>query len=190
MEASIEKTSESVAKAIANRNNLQKKLETAKENYKTWTERAERAAEKDQDDLAKKALAKRKIEKANIDTLEPMIESSSEICENLKEKLTQFKLKLDNARNRESILIARANQAKTQKEFNKILSEISSDNGFSKFDKYEKKIQGMESEAEAYEELAGDEKNLEERFNDLDDVDLDTELAEMKESLKQSTDKK
>lgn len=184
MEMSIEKTTVSVAKAIANKNNLKKKIDKAEKNKKEWDKKAKQAAAKDEDELAKEALVRYNIEESNIKSLKPMYDQAAKISDDLKQRLNEFKFKLDTARNKESILIARANQAKTQKEFNQILSNIDNGSGFSKFNKMETKIEDLESEAEAYSELADTDQSLEDRFNELNSVDIDEQLEALKKKVK------
>ena len=63
--------------------------------------------------------------------------------------------KLDEARMKQSTLVARAQVAKTQKEFSTAMGTAVGNGAFAKFDKMEKKIEGMEAEAQAFSEVSG-----------------------------------
>lgn len=183
MESSIEKTTISVAQAIANTKTLGKKLKAAEEKVQDWNDKAKAAVNKGDDELAKAALERRKIEQLNVDEYKPMYENAEKISGELTKNLEKFKRKLELAKARQGILIARASQAKTQKELNQILADIGGKTGFSKFNKYEEKITDMESEAEAYGELHNIGTEIEDQFRELDEVSIEQELEEFKKNM-------
>ena len=91
--------------------------------------------------------------------------------------------KLDEARSRQSTLIARSQAAKAQKQISQSFSGVGSD-AFSKFDKFEGKIEKLESEAEAFEELAGENTSLDEEFKQLSSgAQVDAELLALKKEM-------
>ena len=77
-------------------------------------------------------------------------------------------------------MIARSQAAKAQKQVAQALGGIGSD-AFSKFDKYEQKIEGTEAEAEAFEQLAGENTDLDQQFKELTTgADVDAQLLALK----------
>jgi phage shock protein A len=117
--------------------------------------------------------------------LEPIYVTAKATSEKLRGQLDQLKNKLDEARSRQSTLIARSQAAKAQKQIAQSFSGVGSD-AFSKFEKYEGKIEQLESEATAFEQLAGENTSLDEEFKKLgSSTAVDAELAKLKESMGQ-----
>lgn len=134
------------------------------------------------EDLAKQALEKKAISQRNVQDLTPIYQQAKETAEKMKAQLDQLKMKLDEARQRQSTLIARSQSAKAQKLINQSFSGVGSD-AFSKFDKFEGKIEVLEAEAEAYGHLAEGDKSLEDEFRLLDTSSSDNELLRLKAEM-------
>jgi phage shock protein A len=183
MEASINKATTAIAQAIANEKNLARKIDLAKQNSKDWENKAMQALSAGREDLARQALEKKALEDRNLQDLIPLHKQAEETSKKLREQLSQLKSKLDEAKNRQSTLIARSQAAKAQKQINKSLSGVGTD-AFANFDKYEEKIMGLEAEATAYEELAGENTSLEMEFKKLSsNSDVEANLLEMKKKM-------
>ena len=183
MEASINKATTAIAQAIANEKNLLRKMELAQQNSKDWENKAMQALNAGREDLARQALERKALEDKNLQELIPLHNQAAETSKKLREQLAQLKAKLDEAKNRQSTLIARSQAAKAQKQINKSLSGIGTDS-FANFDKYEQKILGLEAEASAYEELAGENTSLDMEFKKLSsNSDIDANLLEMKRKM-------
>jgi phage shock protein A len=182
MEESVNKTTLAVARGIANEKSLFKKLNKAKEEQEDWQEKAKKALLAGREDLAKQALEKKAISERNERDLTPIYLQAKETAEKMKSQLDQLKLKLDEARQRQSTLIARSQSAKAQKLISQSFSGVGSD-AFSKFDKYEAKIENFEAEAEAFGHLAGNDKSLEDEFKQLESSNSDAELLKLKAEM-------
>lgn len=182
MEESVNKATLSVAQSIANEKQLQRRLDNEKSNVDEWQAKAEQAIKANRDDLAKAALEKRVVAQKNVDDLMPVVQSAKITAEKLKTQLDQLKKKLDEARSRQNTLIARSNAAKAEKQLNQAMSGTGSD-AFSKFDKFENKVEQMEAEAEAFGEINSADKTLEEEFANLSNPDIDSELEKLKSQI-------
>jgi len=183
MEESINKTTLAVANSIANEKSLERKLEKARFETKDWEQKAVQALNLNREDLARAALEKKSIAEKNVADLTPISAQAKATSDKLRTQLNQLKAKLDEARSRQSTLIARSQAAKAQKQVAQSLSGIGTD-AFSKFDKYEQKIEKLESEAEAFEELAGTDVNLDEQFKQLStNTNVDSELLALKSKM-------
>ncbi len=183
MEADINKATTAIAQAIANEKNLARKIEAAVKNSRDWEQKAMQALNAGREDLARQALEKKAIEDRNLQDLLPMHVQAAETSKKLREQLNQLKTKLDEAKARQGTLIARSQAAKAQTKINKALSGIGNDS-FANFDKYEEKILGLEAEASAYEELAGDNTSLDLEFKKLSsNSDIEANLLAMKQKM-------
>lgn len=182
MEESINKTTLAVAQAISNEKSLERKLDKAKKEVTNWEEKAKIALTSGREDLAKAALEKRAVAQKNVGDLEPLLVSASSTSVKLREQLNTLKSKLEEARTRQSTLIARSTAAKAQKNIAQSMSGVGSD-AFSKFDKFETKVEEMESEATAHEELAGLDSDLDSQFRELETESVDNDLDKLKAEM-------
>ncbi|MCO6466890.1 MAG: PspA/IM30 family protein [Bradyrhizobiaceae bacterium] len=183
MEESVNKATLAVANAIANEKSLQRKLQKQKELAGDWQQKAMQALQAGREDLAKAALEKKAIAEKNIADLEPIHTQAAATSVNMRQQLDALKNKLEEARSRQSTLIARSQAAKAQKQIAQSFSGVGSD-AFSKFDKYEGKIEKLESEAEAFEQLAGENTSLEQEFKQLStSTTVDAELLALKQQM-------
>lgn len=183
MEESVNKTTLSVAQAIANEKGLQRKLEKAKKDSQEWEQKAMQALQAGREDLAKAALEKKSIAERNVNDLTPIHAQAQETANKLRKQLDSLKVKLDEAKSRQSTLIARSQAAKAQKQISQSLNGVGSD-AFGKFDKFEGKIEKLESEAEAYEELSDGSTNLDDEFKQLGtSTSVDGDLAALKAKM-------
>lgn len=182
MEESVNKTTLAVAQAIANEVSLQKKLEKARKDVVEWEGKAMQALTASRDDLAKAALERKALAERNQTDLVPLYEQAKATTANLRVQLDKLKAKLDEARMRQSTLIARSQAAKAQKQIAQAMSGVGSD-AFSKFDKFEQKIEKLEAEAVAFEQLAGENTSLDEQFKQLESSSVDSELLALKAKM-------
>lgn len=185
MEESVNRATLAVANALANEKSLERKLAKAREQSADWQDKAVQALQAGREDLAKAALEKKAVAERNVADLQPIHATAKATSEKLRGQLDQLKNKLDEARSRQSTLIARSQAAKAQKQIAQSVSGVGSD-AFSKFEKYEGKIEQLESEASAFEQLAGENTSLDEEFKKLGSGPaIDAELAKLKQSLGQ-----
>lgn len=183
MEESVNKTTLAVANAIANEKSLERKIAKERAAISEWQNKAMQALTAGREDLAKAALEKKATAERNAADLQPIYEQASATAVKMREQLEQLKRKLDEARSRQSTLIARSQAAKAQKQIAQSFSGVGSD-AFSKFDKYEGKIEKLESEAVAFEQLAGENTDLDQQFKQLGSTaQVEAELLAMKKQM-------
>lgn len=183
MEESVNKATLAVANAIANEKSLERKLGKARAEANDWQQKAGQALGAGREDLARAALQKKQVSDRNIQDLEPIHASAKATSDKMRQQLDALKAKLDEARSRQSTLIARSQAAKAQKQIAQSFSGVGSD-AFSKFDKFEGKIEKLESQAEAFEQLAGQNTKLDDEFKMLSaNSSVDSELLALKASM-------
>lgn len=183
MEEAVNKTTLSVAQAIANEKNLQRKLEKARKDAFEWQEKAKQALQAGREDLAKAALEKKAIAEKNVSDLGPISTQATDTANKLRTQLNSLKSKLDEARSRQSTLVARSQAAKAQKQIAQNMGGIGQD-AFGKFDKFESKIELLESEADAFGELSDGNTNLDDEFKKLSSSSsVDADLLKLKEQM-------
>lgn len=183
MEESVNKATLAVANSIANEKGLARRLAKEKENAGNWHQKATQALQASREDLAKAALEKKSTAERNIKDLEPIHIQAQETSKKMREQLNALKNKLDEARSRQGTLIARSQAAKAQKKISQTFSGVGSD-AFGKFDKFEGKIEKLEAEAEAFEEMSSDSTSLDTEFKELaSNAQVDAELLALKKEM-------
>ena len=183
MEEGLVKATSGLAKAMANEKNLQKQQAVAANQARQWEEKATMALKGGNTDLAKQALSKKVVYDGQVQQYQAMVTQASNTTSQLRMQLDTLKGKLDEARMKQSTLVARSQTAKTQKEFSTILGTNVGQGAFAKFDKMEKKIEGMEAEAQAFAELSG-EGPADDPFKTMEkDQQVDTEMAKLMEKM-------
>ena len=155
MEEGLTKATSAVAKAMANEQQLRRQQAQEQEQARQWEEKAAMAMKGGQVDLAKQALSKKIEYDKQTAQYDAMVAQASATTAQLRDQLEGLKAKLDEARMKQATLAARAQAAKTQKEFATVMGSAVGSGAFAKFEKMERKIEGMEAEAQAFGEISG-----------------------------------
>jgi len=183
MEEALVKATSALAKAMANERNLRKQQENAVLQAKQWEDKAAMALKAGNADLAKQALSKKIVFDGQVKQYDAMTAQASSTTSQLRSQLDTLKMRLDEARMKQATLVARAQTAKTQKEFSTVMGSNVGQGAFAKFEKMEKKIEGMEAEAQAFSELSGDAP-ADDPFKDMEkDMQLEAEMAKLMEKM-------
>lgn len=190
MQESLTKATASLAKAMAQERKLKNEYEKYLNLSEQWKQKAAAALQQGREDLARQALQKKALCDQNAAQYKQMYEAAAQQTAQLKETVDKLKTKLDEARAKESMLIARSETAKAQKEIVKQIGGVDTSSIFAKFDKFEEKILEQEAEAQAYAELASDNMNsIEDEFKKLNaGSQVDDELAKLKAQLNAGND--
>lgn len=183
MEEAVNKATIAVGSAIANEKQLERQFNKQNAQMTDWQQKALQAVNAGRDDLARQALERKNTIQKNVGDLERMHVEASTTATQLRGQLDQLKSKLDEARMRQSTLIARSQSAKAKKMIAQSFSGVGSD-AFSKFDKLEAKVEKTEAEADAFAQLAGENTSLDDQFRALGTgAVVDDELEAMKAQL-------
>jgi phage shock protein A len=183
MQESVVKSTSSLAQAMANRNRLENKYKMYEAKSEEWQQKALQALKAGKEELAKEALKKKALVDDQAVQYKAMFEKAKAQTDHLKEQVDKLKQKLEEAKMKESMLIARSQNADAQKEIAENLSGIGS-TSFAKFDKFEEKIMKKEAEAEAFSELIGEDTTLEDQFAELEKNNrIDDDLEKLKSML-------
>lgn len=183
MEEAVNKATTAVGSAIANQKRLERQYNENKKLTEDWQNKAVQAVNAGRDDLAAQALAKKSSYAQAAASLEPNVAEATKTAEQMKSQLMQLKAKLDEARVRQNTLIARHQAAKAKKQIASAMSGVGG-GAFGNFEKFEKKIEDVEAEADAHVELSGQSQSLEDEFKQLTTSStVDDELAALKAQL-------
>lgn len=188
MEQSIHEVTEQTAKAMASEKTLARELQRNRQQQEHWQERAEKAVASGDDELARKALVRRREHEKLVTALDDQLESARETSASLRRQLDGMKAKLAEAKRSLATLAARQRAAHFRKTMESGASEVATDvddNAFAKFERLRCRVEQAEAEAEAMAELRGTAtpaRAPEEEFS-RDELDVSAELAELKRKV-------
>ena len=185
MQEAIAKATSGLATAMAQEKKLERDYNNYLEQGKGWEQKAMVALNAGQEDLARQALAKKADADMQAKQYEQMYISARDTAAKLKAQVEGIKVKLSEAKMKESTLIARNESAKAQKTIAKQIGSFDASSSFAKFDKWEEKILKNEAEAQAFTELSGDSSaSLNDDFKKLEkSSQVDDELAKLRAKL-------
>ncbi|MEC7370053.1 MAG: phage shock protein PspA [Pseudomonadota bacterium] len=181
MEETLVEVRTQSAKLIADKKELERKSERWSSEIVEWERKAEVAISKEREDLARAALKeKRNCEEASI-TLESELQQVSDSLEKLSGDVAQLQQKLKDAKLRQKALILRGDTAKSRMGVKRQLHTVNIDEALTKFDRFERRIDDMEGEVEAFE--LG-QRSLSEEIAELErDEQINADLAELKAKM-------
>jgi phage shock protein A len=185
MRSQLAKAKQQVASAIADEKRLAVQADQEKKLADEWEKRAELAVREGRDDLAKQALLRYNEHIQGAVQLQETWVKHREETEKLKLSLRQLNDKIEEAKRKKNILIARAKRAEAHKRIQETMSSMSDKSAFETFDRMAEQIEHEERKliaaAEVNEDLSGD--SLIQQFQSLEKADADQQLAALKQRL-------
>ncbi|MFQ5702693.1 MAG: PspA/IM30 family protein [Gemmatimonadales bacterium] len=186
MRSQLSKAKQEVAGAIADEKKLQAQVEKEKAQAQEWEQRAMLAVQEGRDDLAKQALMRHGEHLQNAQSLhETWVRQKTE-TEQLKNSLRQLNDKIEEAKRKRNILIARQKRAEAQGRIQETMSSMSEKSAFENFERMTAKIEESERKALAAAELSEDLSGdlLERQFDALEyQGSADQQLLELKRKM-------
>jgi phage shock protein A len=160
MKGQLAKAKQQVASAIADEKKLQADADGMKKQADDWERRAMLAVQEGRDDLAKQALVRYNEQLQGAQQLhETWLKHKAE-TEQLKLALRQLNDKIEEAKRKKNILLARAKRAEAQQRIQETMSGLSDKSAFESFERMAEKIEQTERKviaaAELQEEFSGD----------------------------------
>ena len=186
MRSGLAKAKQQVAAAIADEKKLQAQAEQEKKQADDWEKRAMLAVQEGRDDLAKQALLRHSEHMEAAVQLDETWRKHAGETEALKNSLRSLNDKIDEAKRKKNILIARQRRAEAQKRIHETMGAISDKSAFETFERMADRIEQNERKAlaaaELSEELSGD--SLAKQFEQLEyKADADTQLLALKQKM-------
>lgn len=170
------------AKALAERKDLERRIQKLAEKANDWQAKAELALNKEREDLAKGALIEKSRAEEALVVLQNELEQVNQSIDKLAEEVTQINEKLTDARARQKSIIMRKQSAQTRLEVRKRFDGNKVEDTMAKFEQYERRIDDIEAQVESYD--MGKGKSLESEFAALAaDEKVDQELSALKAKL-------
>jgi phage shock protein A len=186
MRGQLDKARQQVAQAIADEKKLEADAAAMKKQAEDWERRAMLAVQEGRDDLAKQALMRYNEALQGAQALHETWVKSKQETEALKHSLRQLNDKIEEAKRKKNILIARARRAEAQQRIQETLSGMGDKSAFESFERMQDRIEANERKAiaaaELQEEFTGDKLTRE--FEQLEyHGSSDQQLLELKQKM-------
>jgi phage shock protein A len=143
-----------VAASIADEKRLAKQFEQEMANASEWERRAMMALRAGNEELAKEALSRKREHDELAVTFKDQWTKQKNAVDQLKKALRLLNDKIEEAKRKKNVLIARKKRAEAQKAIQETMSGLRDQSAFETFDRMTQKIDQIEAEAEAQADLA------------------------------------
>ncbi len=187
MRGQLAQAKQEVAVAIADERKLRRQVQDERDQKTDWERRAKLALREGRDDLARQALLRSGEHAGHAHALEEQWRAHASETEKLKDTLRQLSNKIEEAKRKRNILIARQKRAQAQQRIHETMAGLADRSAFEAFDRMAERIEDTEMKAlaaaEVDEELGGDD--LEQEFARLEggDIDIEKRLSALKEEM-------
>ncbi len=172
-----------VAAAIRDQKKLETRYQETLATADKWEKQAISAVEAGNDTLAREILRRKQTAEQLARGYKVQLDEQSESVQSLRTSLATLQAKIEEARRRKDLLIARQKRAQAQKTISKTMGGMSKSSALATLENMEGKVRAAEIQAEAMAEIEADD--LEARFAELENDDVNDELARLKAKVAQ-----
>jgi len=166
MEDTLVEVRTAAARSIADKKDLNRKLESLERDRNDWDMKAELALRKGREDLAKAALVEKSRVAAAADVLKQDYLAVDEGLAKLNEDIARLESKLGDAKARQKSLLARHKAASSRLAVRQKIYDYKIDDAMLRFEQYTRRIDDVEGRVEAYD--LGLPKDLNHEFASLE----------------------
>ena len=189
MRDQLAKAKREVAAAIADERKLRASLDAEDKEVRQWEHRAVLAVKEGRDDMAKQALVRQQEHKERASTLDETWRTQAAEMEKLKGSLRQLNDKIEEAKRKRNLLVAKQRRAQAQRRIHETMSGLSNTSAFDAFERMADKVDEQERESLAHQEVneALGPGTLEDDFKALesggDGGDVEDRLLSLKQEM-------
>ena len=184
MEEQLQNAVQGLGSVMASERQMLKQLEEAQSQSKLWEDRAKSALKSSNEELAKQAIDTKLKADESVNQYQKMHTDISSQLSILREQVEILKKKLNEARTRQTMLVARDTVADARKEVSSAIGDLDSSGAFAKMDKMERKIAEKEAQADAEYEISGLNAEQNDPFANIEKQNAaEDEMARLKEEL-------
>jgi len=189
MRSQLAKAKQQVAAAIADEKRLRDQADAEFRAAQDWEQKAMLAINAGRDDMAKQALFRQSEHMDHAQQLEATWQTHKVETEKLKAALRDLNDKIEEAKRKKNLLLARQRRAEAQKRIAQTMSSLDEKSAFEAFARMEEKIEQNERQLQAAqqieEEFTGD--RLQQDFKQLERsttaLDADSRLLALKQKM-------
>jgi phage shock protein A len=168
-----------VAISIADQKRLEKQRDEQADLGQEWERKAMLAVRAGDENLAREALKRKAEHDSQFAEFGKQAQLQKDAVDKLKDQLRTLNDKIEEARRKKNILIARQKRAEAQKTIQDTMSGISDTGAFDTFERMSQKVDQIEAEASASAELGAELSGdtLQQKFKALESGGAGTDMA-------------
>ncbi|MCM1133689.1 MAG: PspA/IM30 family protein [Ruminococcus flavefaciens] len=182
MQKELNSATQNYGKAKSSEMLSKRQLDNAKKISQDWENKAKAALSQGNQDLAREALSRKVKADEDVASYQAMYDSISAQTQEIGNQVETLKAKLEEAKSRQAMLIARSQMADTKKSLASSQGGFNSSSALEKFNRMEEKVIRKEAEADAFHEIAtgGTEPSLNDSFAEIEkNAKVEEELARL-----------
>lgn len=184
MEETLVEVRTTSARAIADKKELSRRGEWLNKEVAEWERKAEVAISKGRDDLAKAALIEKNKVAEVAESVELELAALEESLGTLSSDVGALQQKIKDAKARQKSIVMRGKTAQTRLGVRRQLSDSNIDDAMLRFEEYERKMDDLEGQVEAYD---FGQRTLTDEIADLEaDEGINSELERLKARVRGS----
>ncbi|MFO6422334.1 phage shock protein PspA [Motilimonas sp. KMU-193] len=182
MEDTLVEVRSTSARVLAEKKDLGRKIARIEATQQDWQDKAELALRKEREDLAKAALLEKQKLNELKDSLNEELAANDEALTRLSGEITQLEQKLLETRAKQKSIELRHRAANGRLDVKKQLDGQKMARTMERFDQFERRIDELNSKADAYD--IGGKPELKDEFAELQaDDEISKQLAELKKKI-------
>jgi phage shock protein A len=182
MEDTLVEVRSAAARSIADKKDLNRRLERFEGEQREWDNKAELALRKGREDLAKAALVEKSRASAAADIIKSDYVAIDDGLGKLNDDIARLESKLQDAKARQKSLLARHKTANSRLAARKKIYDYQIDDAMVRFEQYTRRIDDVEGRIEAYD--LGLPKDLTHEFASLEaEETVEKELRDLKQRV-------
>jgi phage shock protein A len=147
MREQLSRAKQEVAVAIADEQKLRAQVEEEARQAREWEKRAMLAVKEGRDDLAKQALMRQQEHAERAQALDDTWRRQAEETEKVKGSLRELNDKIEEAKRKKNLLVAKQKRAQAQRRIHETMSGLSDRSAFQAFERVAEKIEESERKA-------------------------------------------
>jgi phage shock protein A len=189
MRGQLAKAKQQVAVAIADEKRLRDQADSEYKQAQDWEQKAVLAVQSGRDDLAKQALLRHQEHLQHAQQYEQTWEQQKQDSEKLKSQLRDLNDKIEEAKRKKNLLIARQRRAQAQQRIQQTMSSLSEKSAFEAFSRMEERIETNERQLKAASELedefTGDalQRDFKQLERSASSLTVDNQLLALKQKM-------
>lgn len=185
MEETLVEVRSSSARIIADKKDAQRRLDRLHAEVAEWEAKATLALEKNREDLARAALTEKQVLEEEEAIIEQEFKALDEHLKQLSGEIGQLQQKLTDAKAKQKTMVMRHKTVSSRRRAKEQLSRETLQDAFDKFERYERRMDSMESEIEAMDLGKGERTDLAGEIDGLvRDDSINLELERLKAKMK------
>jgi phage shock protein A len=184
MQEELARVKQSVAEAIADEILMRKTVQREQAEVRVWSERAEAAIKRGDEDSAKAALKQQLSAKSRVQQYTSEHATQAYEVQKLQDSVRTLEDKIRQAKQKKTLLTARLARASSTNKINSVIDRVDSQSAFAQFNRLQQRVDREEAIGEAWQRLDGEQSESEELERQFEREEHEQQLSEELASLK------